>query len=132
MNELVTYPSGGAGKNAVSDVTEWTEGVAVVVLNGVGGRTEDRPYLLKSLVVESISVDGTYEIVFYAGEGESEERIFSQKFGATLLPFAFPIYCKRQFPGGTQIKAKLMDSNGSGSVFFSVQYEADPGNVRAS
>jgi hypothetical protein len=131
MSEMVTYPSGALGKNVVSDVEAWTDGGWTVVLNGTGGLTEDRRFVFKALTLEQVSIDGVYELSFYAGTSD-EEKVFSQRFAKGQYPFTISIRIDRVFPGGTQIKVKLQDSQGSGTVFFSIQYEADPGNVRAS
>jgi len=134
MNEMVTYPSGGPGKNAVSDADPWTKGTTVPLLNFSLGKTEERPFKLKAINIEQASLDTVYEMVFSSGTpgGEDEEQIFTQRFAKGQFPFTIPIQLDRTFLGGTTITAKLMDAMGSGSISFSIQYEADPGNVRAS
>jgi len=136
VNEIVTYPSGKAGRQAVADDMEWTEGSVVELINGVaggeaGGISETRPFIMKALTVESISLSAICEMVFYAGDPGSEEEIFRKRFASGQYPFELPIFLKRTFLGGTRIIAKIMASLGSTVVFFSIQYEADPGNVHA-
>lgn len=132
MSEMVTYPSGEGGKNAISDSGSWAAGGVVPLLNTPGGRTEDRPFILRSITIESISISSVYELFVYVGEAGSEEQLFSQRFAEGQYPFTLPTDMNRVFPGGARITAKLMDSNGSGTIYFSIKYEADPGNVRAS
>ena len=113
------YPSLQAGVSVLSGIA-WTLGnfVEVIPVNTIG-----EPFDIHWLIVESVTDDETYELVFYNVETEiSRVRWASdQAAGGRILSVPIPTLMGIQ-AANSQIQCKLASSGAAETVVISVLY----------
>jgi hypothetical protein len=132
---MATVPSGGPGAQVVAGAEAWEWGNHVPVVNGTLEEdvpAEDRPFSLRAVTLEAVANGNTYELGFCAGQPGVEQEWLVKKFVSGQVPGELCLSCPRDYPAGERLSVKARSSAGGGTITFSVQYEANPGNVIAS
>ena len=120
---ISVYPTLAGGVDVTSAATDWGLGTVTQV---VPASTITNNFLLQYVVIENISKDGTYELVFYSGAGDAE--VARLRFVRTTGAFYGNYY--RRLPSAlitanSRIRAALACSDGlagAGTVTVSIGY----------
>lgn len=117
----VVRPTMAAGVTVTKDAAAWTLGsFATIIPTG----SVTAPFDIHSINFDSISANGTFEIVLYAGADGAEAEICRTRFTRTTaadIANDSPVMTAVQ-PANTQIKAKLAgSSSGADNVVISLR-----------